>query len=208
MYKIPVAVPQSALVRFQARALRPGPLQSVKQQISLVSFTDAELQTFEAGPPSADYASLLVADHNQILPYTTLEFQISHNAPVNAPTPYLCPMFTSTGMTAAQVRDWIVLQINDYARVQGQSFPDMRSLHALADPASVIPAILIEMPWGMLDYADTTWDGPGGGEAVVDSLPGVDVPLFPALWGPGQRGIFGIASAYRADYYGDVPVET
>ena len=210
MFKIPIHLPKSALVRLPTRAtetggLPPNRLHSSKQETWLVMFSDAQLQTFLTGPPIETFASLTFQDADQILPYTTLEFQIGHTAAPGADTPWQCGLFTTTGQTAVQAGAQLAAQINLYASTMGAQYPDMRSLHAMAGVVATVPTLIIQMPWGMRGGANYTYAGPGGYGALSRGPDGVDNPLFLALWDK-KRAIFPVRYPYRDDYYGDVPI--
>jgi len=204
MFKVPQHFPQSAIRRLPQQAAIVNTLHSCHQEIVVPGFTTAELASFKTGPPAADYASLLVRDHNQILPYTTLEFLIDVDSRYGADTPYACNLWTDTGNTAAQATAQMVAQINVYARVFGVQFPDMANMRARAISGDPDNSFIIYMPWGMLGEADFDWDGPNP-EGVLPGNFGVDNPLIFGIIGP-RRHVFGVRYPYRDDYYGDVEI--
>jgi hypothetical protein len=206
MFKTPSHYPEKALKRLPRQAARVAWPYSCQQDIVVITPSNAQISTWMTGPPTHPYLSILVQDHNRILPFTTLEFTVTANSVgPNTPEAFECACGVDTGDSNLQVRDKLITQINEYAVTFGQRFPEMRSLSAVIGP-TLHPSeysLIIRMPWGMLGGASLTYTGPISGSALP-GFPGVDNPLAYGLIGK-RRHVFGVRDVNRHAYYGPVP---
>jgi hypothetical protein len=207
MFKVPIHFPRSALRRFPMQSPNVNAYHSCQAEIKMVQFSDWDLWTY-CGGAGTSHAMLCVFDYFQILPYTTLEFDIYPflNPPVVPDTPYLCNLRSpALSATAEAFRDAMIAQVNAYAARFGNIFPDMASLKAIPwlQPNPTLPwqGLKFLMPWGMLGSmaGNFIWNGPV--EHVSSGLLGVDNPLIYGIRGK-SRHIFGARYPYRDDYYG------
>jgi len=201
MLPVPGSFPRAAIFRLGVQSAFPSQLQSVQQGIAWLVKNYADTATYLGTPANEYFVTAL--DFHQVLPYTSLRFQIDIDAPTTTDEPWLANLWVeNTDTTPALAAIRLAGQINDFARVQGASFPDMRSLRAVA----VTNAVYIYLPWGMIGSNGIgTQDGPDGAEAAALLFGGVDNPLVAGIIGP-KRHIFRVNFPFSDPYYGAPPV--
>ncbi len=197
----PIIIPSVAITRHVVETDYPGLLDTVQQSFAFVAPAYATLAAWMAahfGEPM----SVLILDHNRILPYTALEILVWAGTAYSTNTLYeinaVVPASATTpALAAAAIRD----AINAW-RVQFQGdAPDLASLRVASDTLGV----LVFMPFGMLGTADVTYTGPAGSEGWNPIHDGVDNPLWYGIVGP-RRHCMRVQAGYGIPYYGDPPL--
>jgi hypothetical protein len=192
--------PRQAIHRIPHQGSHVPPLMSCQGELFLRAPTYSALSTFLSSP--GNVCQLIITDTHQILPYTTLTFQINLDSPSTTDTPYIGYLYlTPTENTTGAAAIFLAQQINDYANEFRLKHPDMASLHARAFDVATI----IYLPWGMTGTPLATYTGPGGVESLFIGVPGVDHPLIYGLIAK-RRHVFRVRFPFQDDYYGRAPL--
>jgi hypothetical protein len=195
VFRVPVNYPRSAIRRIRSQTDPVPRLKSCQQETYLRTSNYADIGTYLATPGAS--VDLILTDVDQILPYSTLTFNVDQDSAGGVDTAYEAYLFllaADTTRPLAAVR--LAGQINAWVGIFGAQYPDLSSLRAVAQGDNVI----IYMPWGMLGLASGTYTGPEGVDGFTAGNPGVDNPLAYGILGK-RRHIFLCVYPFRGDYY-------
>ena len=196
MLPINTHYPRRAIFRIRSQTLQCPRLKSCQQETYLRASNYADVGTFLLTPGAVVH--LVLDDTDQILPYTTIEFDIKQDVPVPS-APFVFGLFLlAIDNTRAKAALTLASQINILAGFFGKQFRDMSSMRAVAQGDNVI----IYMPWGVLGPASGFYTGPEGVDGFTSANPGVDNPLIYGILGK-RRHISLARFPFRDDYYGE-----
>lgn len=201
MLPVPGSFPRAAIFRLGVQTDHPSQLQSVQQGIAWTVSNYADTATYLGTPANEYFVTAL--DFHQVLPYTSIRFQVDIDAPTTTDEPWLANLWLeNTDTTPALAAIRLAGQINDFARVTSAVYPDMRSLNARAVGGDVN----IYLPWGMIGNSGLgAQDGPNGAESALILFAGVDNPLVAGIIGP-KRHVFRVNFPFSDPYYGEPPI--
>lgn len=208
MFRVPGKYPQKAILRLESKSLEAlaslGPLQSRKSVSSITVVAGPVIEAYNVAHPGNE-SSYTIEDSFQILPYSTLQIVLMTNPP--ARTPYLVPVNTIdfATLTALDVADLVVRNINEWVAAYRGSNPQVASLTARVVVDGFGTHVYISMPWGMNGMTNGLSHA-GPGTNFVEVVPGFDNPLIAGIVGP-RRHILPIRPRYDGGYYyGDVNI--
>lgn len=203
MQTVHVPIPPGAMTRIRRQAMVVSNFQSCQQTFSWHASTYVTAAAWLVGNPGEYLVE--IGDGHQILPYTSVQFFIGTDLPVDPATwqPWLADLYlTPSETTDSAAAAFLATQINAFYRAMvGRGFKAFESMRAVANGASIV----FYLAWGMLGSGSFGGDGPMAQEAFTEGVPGVDNPLWFGIIGP-KRHAFRVAPRYSGPYYGPPPI--